>query len=831
MPWTPLKDRLINLPLILAGPILRHTEPESVTVWVALKESRTMIMLTVQDAESGNFILSGGRGTVALGKNLHVAALTASPLGEARLQPGKIYKYDLVFGDSQTLSSPNILNKEGDISKITYQPTFNLPTFALPPEEINDLRIIQGSCRKPHADGMDAMPGLDRMIKSTHSNPLTRPHQLFLTGDQIYADDVADVLLRMMMDASEALIGWPENLGIDDVNKLLPGNRSVLIDEAGLSGGVKLSIGGGLLTTVIALIETFFKHLNFTKSHTVKLGEFYAMYLFNFSDTIWPEELPKYEDVLPMEPERPRLKKRIFNKERKAVEEFRKVQPGVRRALANIPTYMAIDDHEAVDDWYLDEAWCRNALGNPLGRQIIQNGSIAYALFQDWGNQPNSYRNGLPGEEFLTHIATWSETTGYSNETRQKINRLVGVPEDPDEILKKDDEGFPHLIRPERSLDWNYRLRGPKYEVIVLDTRTHRSFNRNNSGKPSLLIKSALIDQIAPVAPTGVELTIVISQGPIFFFPAGEGKQKRPKRSRPNYLVDAEQWFLDNFAFESILGILASRERVLFLSGDIHFSYVGRMQYWARKPFIGPDPPAQSEFTTVFAQLTASAVKNEDWKTRTLHSSGFTPLKRLPHPLMFGGWSNPGGGPLRIGTMETFTVENNNSGIGATVPQPKSSTVARNLRGNPAVTSIGDPETLEIIPEWVYRIDYVRDERVITARPNTDPEILPPFSPKSDRKAGLSFYLSMGANYKKYAKEFGAGKEIVGVNSIGEITFNWKAGDEKEVIQTFWWRLNDPAQKGMFLDPLPLTEFKVSMSQNDPKYKRPEIKINLRTDV
>lgn len=37
----PLKsnDFLHDLPLVLAGPILQHTEPTSVTVWIALRQA------------------------------------------------------------------------------------------------------------------------------------------------------------------------------------------------------------------------------------------------------------------------------------------------------------------------------------------------------------------------------------------------------------------------------------------------------------------------------------------------------------------------------------------------------------------------------------------------------------------------------------------------------------------------------------------------------------------------------------------------------------------------------------------------------------------------
>ena len=44
MSWTPIAERFPTLPLILAGPILRRTEPQAVTVWLALKKSQTVTL-------------------------------------------------------------------------------------------------------------------------------------------------------------------------------------------------------------------------------------------------------------------------------------------------------------------------------------------------------------------------------------------------------------------------------------------------------------------------------------------------------------------------------------------------------------------------------------------------------------------------------------------------------------------------------------------------------------------------------------------------------------------------------------------------------------------
>ena len=68
--------------------------------------------------------------------------------------------------------------------------------------------------------------------------------------------------------------------------------------------------------------------------------------------------------------------------------------PRVRRALANVPTYMVFDDHDVTDDWNIVRAWRDQVHTTPLGRRIITDALVAYAVFQDWGNDPLKYRTG-----------------------------------------------------------------------------------------------------------------------------------------------------------------------------------------------------------------------------------------------------------------------------------------------------------------------------------------------------------------------------------------------------------------------------------------------------
>ena len=105
MGWTPLRERIDEIPLVLAGPILRRTEPDSVTVWVALKASRH-VTLTIFD-KNHNFLFESTRTTARIGINLHVVAVTANASSNI-LKSGENYLYDLHFGNGELLSSPVI---------------------------------------------------------------------------------------------------------------------------------------------------------------------------------------------------------------------------------------------------------------------------------------------------------------------------------------------------------------------------------------------------------------------------------------------------------------------------------------------------------------------------------------------------------------------------------------------------------------------------------------------------------------------------------------------------------------------------------------------------
>ena len=819
MGWTPLKERIHQLPLILAGPILRRTQPNSVTVWIALKENRH-VTLKIFDLNH-TILLAGSKKTIKVGRNLHIVAVTANSSSNV-LKYGENYLYDLEFydlefNDGTTLASPGTLTSEGSLEDIIYS-TYQLPSFALVPRSLKELRLIHGSCRKPHGESIDALASLDKMIgEALAQNPKKRPHQLFLTGDQIYSDDVADVLLFMLMDAEKALFGWSEKLpDVENTEQLNPGQRN----------NIATNIAG--FTASIGKVGTI---SNLAKSHLLTLGEFCMMYLFAWSDILWvqPENFPTFEDVNPNAGSSTLgifdKSKSSFQEEVGHIKEFWATLKQVRRALANISTYTIFDDHEVTDDWYLNVAWCNRILNKPLGRRVLQNGMLGYALCQAWGNTPEQFAEGKAGWALLQATELWVLSEGTDSKQEAEITRRIGLPN-----LAQITQTHPRRLshNPE-ALTWHYVVTGPKYEVLVLDTRTQREFpGKNDFDFPGLLHEEAYEEQISNVPRhPDTEVTLVISPGPVVGVPFMEKLQKIAKSITEKFGsaawgFDTEAWGLEETAFERILSRMALRgspgkqNKVVILSGDVHYSFSARLQYRATRPFEAAESANNSDLTIV--QFTSSPLKNEKkgiGGSHSLHVKGFVPFRLLinqPSAEVLG-WENPQKEELELGVYYTA--------------------INQTLQPIPLISD-AHPATLDLVkersslrkleitkkPQWWYRIDFIdAKSENITQKQNSHSanttSILAPL-PGQNRQPFLEQYLAIARNEHHHELGKNYGKEIVGVNNIAEITFESVDGKDI-VVQTLWWRL-ESHNKNKFLEPFPLSRCEVSLDFADKQH-------------
>jgi len=125
-------------------------------------------------------------------------------------------------------------------------------------------------------------------------------------------------------------------------------------------------------------------------------------------------------------------------------------------------------------------------------------------------------------------------------------------------------------------------------------------------------------------------------------------------------------------------------------------------------------------------------------------------------------------------------------------------------------------------PDWQYRIDFINAANDVRG-PASDPGIPALTAPSpGDRKDALAKYLALAKNHMQYAKKWGNGKEIVGLNNISEVFFEW-SDSEKFVSQETWWRLE--GEDGQLLELFPLSRYRVSLNFDDPAFPVPALPI------
>ncbi|MGF1478363.1 MAG: PhoD-like phosphatase [Cyanophyceae cyanobacterium] len=770
-----------GLPLILAGPILRHTAPDTVTVWLALKKSCQVtlsVYLTQGDRLILRSLLTGVRSSVQVGQHLHLATITAQSVNGERLKPGSLYAYDLHFkaftepgyrGESAH-PLPQALASHSPVT-VSYFP-HRLPTFALPPEDLNQLRLVHGSCRKLHGGGQDALPLLDPLIESSADAPGERPHQLFLTGDQIYGDDVADPLLWIASRLGSALLGWEEKLPVGDryrsTQQLKPGERaSVARNWAGLT----------------AMLENKEEK---AKSHLFSLGEYLAVYLLTWSPILWlplPLGRTLYQDS---------KRAQHWDRAVETVEKFVRDLWQARRALANVPTYMICDDHDISDDWYLNQEWCHRVLGKPLGRQVVQNGLLAYALFQAWGNTPEQFSGDRPGAKLLRAVEQWSASAGDDRATWAAIGRYLGMPPlDGDGLPQLKQDGAVlvldrHYEDGTQPLQWHYAVRSAKHEVLVLDTRTWRGYPTAELHTPPMLLCPTafqhqlqeplqVTSQLNEAGKTAIEVTFVVLPTNLVSLSAIDWVQEWNLRKGKVFGNDVgDSWNFHRPAFTQLLDILAQqRDRVLILSGDIHYGAVVRLNYWSRQAQnsagASSDSLEQAQYqAALVVQLTASAIKNAEFKTYIAH----TKLKSLlPEPTEYWvGWQE-------APQFEIVAIPGRRQ-VRKTAAQGPTWLPLKPMRGNWECAwqiAVNDAQDL---PDWQYQIEWIEREKA---------------HPLFWGQRSVSSHSSMPRILRLFSwlwrnRWLQEGQEVVGRNNISVVTLQWAPEDDaKAVVQEIYW--------------------------------------------
>lgn len=866
-----LEGRLAALPLLLAGPILRRVTDKSVTVWIAVQQP-ARVTLEIYSGDPGARVKLGDpktptvAHTVAIGHSLHILAITA----KVNLTPGVVYTYDMFFDVAgkavQTQLAEAVLPTTVP-NPLSYPP-YVLPSFSLPPADANDLRIIHGSCRMPHANGPDALSILDELIRITVQNATRRPHQLLLTGDQIYADDVAAVLLMQLMDASNTL------LGTDNTRK--DGWKGEETLPAGMPvGGPDHHIHKPsdfpplTRTRLLGRSGAGFTSADL-RSHLMSLGEYLCMYLFCWSDVLWPPMLllPTIDDVVDATRATPDFPNNIFtkdigavNSDRDDVEVFFRTLTRVRRALANIPTYMIFDDHDVTDDWNMTPAFCHRVYNrdNQLGLRIVQNALVAYALCQLWGNTPEQFEfdsanKPAAGRKLLTALDGIT-TLGYTFESAT-FQKIVGVHDTDDLKRRAADSGRSEGVFHDQN-DWltiggvrvsadsltynfTYEYEGSAHQIIVTDTRSWRSYPNGEDATADLIPPDQFAAQI-PVKPaTGDRVLIVVvttNAPPVQPIRSATRHDTLTTVITKNFKGDAhpdlfEAWEIPSLSFDRLLKALTDKfavdstgtryGQVILLSGDVHHSFATRLSYKADNRY--GDTQAQKA-SAVVAQLVASSFKKQDEDTVGFQRDGYfyTPSFLKIHPGApivakdmtegYVGWNvPPGSKPYDVGSKKVTYFSLNAGSLPVPIRPITHDAPTIQIFPLPSdSSSVVDEIDLRIVPDYRYRLDYLLPSKQAWENKGAPP--IGPMPSSGDtadrRKAALAVFNAATSHYREHNGS--AGKEkLIGRNNISEVTFDWgpreetvdhKTVDHKKVNHTVRWRTSISDFQGGSPDP------------------------------
>jgi hypothetical protein len=571
------------LPDVLAGPLLRRLTPGRLVLWLVASRPLELTLMLHPAGHPPRRLLLGDERLRRLPVGHHAWLHLVDVALATPLPTGTLIDYDLkVLGEAGERGiaewAPHLLHENA-----------SYPSFVLAERH---HRLLHGSCRKPHHDGPDGLAHTDGWLAERRQEPQEWPAWLLLTGDQIYADDVAGPMLV----AIHALIA---RLGLFDetlTGATVPDSQALYRDEATYYRREALLPD---TESSAALRERFFGGVRkpvFTTAHAhnhlITFAEVMAMYLLAWSPVPW-----RLIEVTP-----PPLYKeghQYFLAEQAIIERFVAGLPACARLLAHLPTLMIFDDHDVTDDWNLTADWEQIAYGHPFSQRIIGNALLAYLLCQGWGNDPDRVA------EITTQSAELME------QARQREGQLPT--QEQDALLQR-------LLRFQ---GWEYQIAGSP-PLLVLDTRTRRWRSERHPTRPSGLMDwEALIE--LQEAMLDAPASIIVSPAPMFGVKLIEAIQRVFTLAGKPLVVDAENWMAHRGAANVMLNIFRHSRtpgNYVILSGDVHYSFAYDIELRHRQQ--GPR----------LWQITSSGIKNAfpvallDWFDR-LNRWLYTPRSPL----------------------------------------------------------------------------------------------------------------------------------------------------------------------------------------------------------
>lgn len=521
-----------TIPPILAGPMVRHVSTKQLVFWLVTRDATPLKLCywhSGQEEPKASFTFPVGHSRhVPLGRHAHLHLLVVNT--PEALPEDCWIDYDIGVGEQACWLTDTV-------PELLY-PGQSRPQFMV---KSRVDQLLHGSCRKPHHPDAEGLIAVDQQLAEARKPEAScdlQPALLMLSGDQIYADDVAGPMLLAIGQLIERLGLFDEPLeGLPGY----PSATSLWNSPHNLYGRTELLPSN---TANDTLRERFFlaaKKPIFTSAnadnHLISRAELLAMYLLVWSSRPW--QLVDLNSA-----QIPTNQQQRYAKELVAIEQFIKGLPAAQRVFGQLPSYMIFDDHDVTDDWNLTRGWEESAYGHPFSRRIIGNALYCYLLCQGWGNAPENF-SGTLIEQLRSNLAAGTQA--------------------------KDDAFFETLIRFDR---WQYCI-DTQPKLVVLDTRTRRWRSESSPARPSGLMDWEALSELQQQL-VGEKAVLLVSPAPIFGVKLVEVVQRIFTWFGHALTVDAENWMAHPGAANVILNIFRSPktpENFVILSGDVHYSF------------------------------------------------------------------------------------------------------------------------------------------------------------------------------------------------------------------------------------------------------------------
>ena len=269
----------MTLPLLLAGPLLRRVEAERITLWLVTREPvQFQLRLNTADLQTPLLLRPTAHNALPVGQRAFVQALVFhTPIS---LEQGFDYRLNYRLesdpdGTWQALESqyPHLLYTDESAIHVPFSSQLK--------------EIWHGSCRKPHFPSSDGLAAADQELERRHARHLPQPQALFMTGDQVYVDDLCGPMLQAVHEViallglhDETFPGTPEAHPPFKDSRALYAHNALYGRRAYLPSTLASNRWSRLFYRKTALITS-----QYCDNHLITFAEVFALYLLSWSPT------------------------------------------------------------------------------------------------------------------------------------------------------------------------------------------------------------------------------------------------------------------------------------------------------------------------------------------------------------------------------------------------------------------------------------------------------------------------------------------------------------------------------------------------------------------